>query len=422
MIIFFYFEQTVKVVQNEFGFTYEHKFDAIPTECKEKKQIPFEYVYFSTPSDFHTHIEAIKKQMGEEAINVVRILDPPQVIERPEFPLHIGFYKNWDKMISNCKEKIKGKKKMSIAMLNAMSNAMGDHLIGMRAFDYFQDKLRKDLDMEIDFSFYQLNPYRVASITRQSSGQFQHIYMLPNRLSRFMEHDAFIDLGTLLLRDNFGCQPMIDFFFEALSIDSSTVPDERKRTKYKLNPNVSANIDNVFNVARSRGRPILLFHRTSTSPIRQLEQPRARKIIREIIEKTDYQVVSADVLEYQNPRFMDLSKYSKTIDDFAAIISKVDAIVTVDTSTYHFADAFSIPTVVLFTTIEPEYRIKYYPFTEGIMLEEKDGKLYGHHKCSKEEDEMKKEIIYIDKKWDTLSVDTIIEKLEAMKKLKQEAS
>jgi len=422
MIIFFYFEQPVKVIQNEFGFTYEHKFEAIPPECKAKKQIPFDYVYFSTPSDFHTHMEAIKKQLGEEAMNLVKILDPPQVVEREEFPLHIGFYKNWDDVIHNCKEKTKGKKKMSVAMLNAMSNAMGDHLIGMQAFDYFQEKLCKEMDMEIDFSFYQLNPYRVAPITRQSSGKFQHIYMLPNRLSRFIEHDAFVDLGTLLLRDNFGCQPMIDFFFEALSIDPATVPDERKRMKYKINPETSANIDKVLNVAKSRGRPILLFHRTSTSPIRQLEQPRARKIIREIIEKTDYQVISADKLEYQNARFMDLSRYSQTLDDFTAIISKVDALVTVDTSTYHFADSFSIPTVALFTTINPDYRIKYYPFTDGIMLEEEGGKLYGHHKCSKEEADARQEIAYIEKKWDTLSVDTIIEKLEAMKKLKQEAS
>jgi ADP-heptose:LPS heptosyltransferase len=422
MIIFFYFEKTIRVVQNEFGFTYEHKFEQVPDAQKVQKQVPFRHVYFSTPSDFHNHVENIKKQMGEEMANQIRILNPPQVIERPEFPLHIGFYKEWDKVISNCKERMKGKKKISVALLNAMSNAIGDHLIGMQAFEYFQEQLRKDLDMEVDFSFYQLNPYRVAPITRQSTGLFQHIYMLPNRLERLMEHDAFIDLGTLLLRDNFGTQPMIDFFLEALSINPATVPNDRKRMKYQLDPAALQKIQRVFNIVRSKGRPILLFHRTSTSPIRQLTEPRARQIVREIIEKTDYFVVSADHLEYQNARFMDMSRYSASLDDFASIISQADALVTVDTSTYHIADAFSIPTIVLFTTIEPEYRIKYYPFTEGIMLEEKGGKMYGAHKCSKEEKTAREEFAYIEKKWDTLSVDDVIEKLEIAKKHKQEAS
>jgi len=215
---------------------------------------------------------------------------------------------------------------------------------------------------------------------------------------------------------------MIDFFFEALSLDPKTVPDEVKRNQFNVVPEARAATDQIFNVIRSKGRPILLFHRSSTSPIRHLTDARARQMIREIIDKTDYFVISADGLELQNPRFMDLGRFSTTLDNFASIISRSDALITVDTSTYHLADAFSIPTVVLFTTINPEYRTKYYPFAEHIMLEEEGGKMYGRHKCSQDKEEAKKEIAYIESKWDGLKIDTILEKLEIAKKNKQEAS
>jgi len=417
VVIFFFFEKTLRVMQNEFGFSYEHKFEKIPEQKPNAdKQIPFETIYFSTPSDFHNHMENIKTQIGEEA-GVVQIVDPPKVVEHPQFPVHIGF-QNLEEALAP----FKGRKSFNLAILNAMSNAIGDHLIGMQAFDYFQEQVQALLpETEVDISFYQLNPYRVAPITRGWKGKWNHIYMLPNRLSRFMQHDAFIDLGTLLLRDNFGCQPMVDFFFEAISIDPKTVPDERKRIKFEPTTESLLPIQRIFNTIKSSGRPVLMFHHTSTSPLRQMSIPRARDFVSKIIKNTDYFVISADSLEYQNSRFMDLSKYSQTTDDFASIISQADALISVDTATYHIADAFSIPTVVLFTSIEPEYRIKYYPFTEGIMLEKEGGMLYGKHKASKEEDKMQEEVEYTEKIWDTLKVEDVLESLERMKTKKKES-
>lgn len=413
MIIFFYFLKPINVHQNEFGFQYQHKFDAVPKLVDKK--VPFDSIYFSTPSDFHNHVEKIKTQYGEEMAEQIRIVEPPKIIEHPEFPHHIGFYKSWDKMISEVKQKYPGNGKLSLALSNGMSNAIGDHLIGMSAFTYWREKLIKDLDREIDISFYQLNPYRVAPVTKQHSGKYQHIYMLPNRLMRFMEHDLFVDLGTLLLRENFGTQPMIDFFFEALSINPNDVPPEAKRNQFKVLPEINAKLDNIFRVIRSKKRPILLFHRTSTSPIRHMSDERARRMIADIIKESDYFVVSADRLEYQNARFMDLSQYSPDLDNFAGIISKVDGIATVDTSTYHISDAFSVPTVSMFTTINPDYRIRYYPYNQPIELEKEGGKLYGRHKADKDEKKAREEIAYVDQMWDRVTASMILEKLEAAK-------
>jgi ADP-heptose:LPS heptosyltransferase len=407
MIIFFYFENTIKITHNEFGFSYEHKFEKVVKT--EDQGIPFDKVYFSTPSDFRNHMENIKKQVGDKGGDV-HIVHPPKIVERKEFPKHIGF-QNIDAF-----DEFKGKPKIKIAVLNAMSNALGDHLIGMQAFDYWQEKVREYLPgTQVDISLYQLNPYRVGPVTKQWHPKFNQIFMLPNRVSRLVEYDAFIDLGSLLLRDNFDTQPMIDFFYEAMSIDPKTVPDERKRIKYQLNEETVEMAKKIFNNIRALGRPILMFHHTSTSPIRGMSNGRAKQFISKIIKETDYFVVSACGLDYQNKRFMDIKRYSKTFDDFATLISLVDAIITVDTSTYHVADAFDIPTVALFTTINPEFRCKYYPHVESIMLEEEDGKLYGRHKMSKEEKIAREEVAYVEEKWANLEVSDIIEALEKAK-------
>jgi hypothetical protein len=408
MIIFFYFENTIRVKQNEFGYTYEHKFEKVPKS--EDGRIPFQNVYFSTPSDFRNHMENIKKQVGDKA-GKVQILHPPKVVTREEFPKHIGFQN-----LEEALEEFKGKPKVSLAVLNAMSNALGDHLIGMQAFDYWQEKVRKILPgTQVEIVLYQLNPYRVGPITKQWHPKFNQVFMLPNRLSRLIEHDAFIDLGTLLLRENFDTQPMIDFFFEAMSIDPQTVPEDRKRIKYKLNDNTVDAAKKVFHNIRALGRPILLFHHTSTSPIRGMSPGRARQIIGEIINRTDYFVVSACGLEYNNKSFMDISRFSKTFDDFATLISQVDSLITVDTSSYHVADAFDIPTVALFSTINPKFRCAYYPHCEGMALEEEDGKLYGRHKVSKDEKIALEEIMYVEEKWANLKVPDILDALEKAK-------
>lgn len=411
MVIFFYFDKSLKVAHQELDFAYDHKFEGVQKDADG--QVPFSHIYFSTPSDFHNHLENIKRQIGEEA-GEVHVVAPEAIASHPSFPEHIGFQK-----LEEVVEKYRGSETFRLAILNGMSNAIGDHLIGMQAFEIFHKRLQELLpNVRLDVSFYQINPYRLATITRQSP-HIDRIYMLPNRLIRLSENDAFVDLGTLLMRENFGKQPMIDFFLESLSIDPQTVPPEQKRMKYRLDTEALLRTKKVLNNVRTRGRPILLFHHTSTTQIRQMSEPRCRMFLTELLKRSNYFVISADVLDFSHERFLNLNWLSKnSLDLYAAIISQVDAMITVDTLSYHLADAFDIPTVVLFTTIEPDLRIRYYPYTESIMLEGKDGKLYGKHKESKEPEIAREECEYIEQKWAQLKVEDVLSKL---KKVRQRA-
>jgi hypothetical protein len=402
MVIFFHFDTDIETVHQEIEFAYEHRFSKVDNPASLKS------IYFSTPSDFHNHLEEIKKSFPASAYVVF-----PEIVQ-PHMPEHIGFQK-----LESVVEKYRGKDTFKLAILNAMSNAIGDHLIGMQAFDYFYEKLQALLpETKLEISLYQINPYRLGLITKQWQDKYSHIYMLPNKASQLASNDAFIDLGSLILRESFDTQPMIDFFLEALSIDPQEVPPERKRMKFKTTEHEQIKL--AFNNIRLQGRPILLFHHTSTSGVRQMTELRARKFLSDILTYSDYFVVSADYLDFSHKRFRNLNYLSRSsIDNFASVISHVDAVISVDTVTYHLADAFDIPTVVLFTTIEPDRRIRYYPRTAAIMLEDKNGRLYGKHKDSSDPNKAKSNIDYLEGKWSQLDIQQVLQLLEKQTKLKQ---
>jgi len=410
MICFFYFTHDLKVSFKEQNLN--QQFEGV----KDKTNIPVSKIYFSTPTDFYNQVNSLKKQIGEKETNdLVFAVDSNMISGLSGFPKNIGF------QTLKGLEQFKGQSEIKIAIVNAMSNSIGDHLIGMRAFDYWHKKVSEMFpETKITISFFQLNPHNLADITKQRSEKIDHLYMLPSSTSKLMENDAFIDLGTLLLKEGFNTEHMIDFFLKSLSIDHTTVPIEEKRMKYTISEDPINQIKEMMKSIKSEGRPILLFHHTSTTPIRSIDELNATRIVNEIIEKSEYFVVSTSDLNFQNNRFENIRHHSLSFDHFAAIISQADGMITVDTCTYHVADAFSIPTLVLFSSIDPDLRSKYYPYVTPIMVESKDGMLYGKHKAATDKDELKKELDYLSSLWDKIDVTELLKKLKDVTNLRQE--
>lgn len=56
-----------------------------------------------------------------------------------------------------------------------------------------------------------------------------------------------------------------------------------------------------------------------------------------------------------------------TIREVAAVIEKLDMLITPDTGYLHLAGHFKIPTLALFGCTDPEHRIKYYPTVSAIL-------------------------------------------------------
>lgn len=415
MLKFFFFTEDIKVKHTEFNFTYEHLFE----KADDLNNVGFGKVYFSTESNLNTHCHNLAMQFGDKYNNSIRVISNDKVMAHEQFPVDIGFKENLETAL----ESFKGRKlPLKVAIINAMSNAIGDHLIGMRAFDCWLERVEEYLGVPVEVTFFQLNPMRMGPITAQRK-QLRNIFILPNKMTRFAYHDAYIDLSSLILRETFNEQPMIDFFFDAMSIPSESVPNEKKRIKFSYDPQSVLQIEHIINVLRTKKRPILLFHHKSTSAVREMTDERARKTLKQLLDKTDYFIVSAMNLEYQHERYLDISRFSQpSLFHFAAIIDMVDAVITVDTSTYHFADAFDTPTVALFTTIEPDFRVRYYPLVESVMLEKNNGENYGLHKSHLEPEALQKQVEYTDNLWDTLDLDDVLVRLNRVIQKKKEGN
>ena len=409
MIVFYCFTKPVKIeftIGGNEGPIYTSNYEAV----ESKEEVVAEKIYFAPPSCVQNQIALLRKTYGNETDLIVLPVDAKAVTQLKEYPLDISFENFEDQF-----ERFQGQETINIAFINAMSSGLGDHLIGMAAFDYWYKKLSYYLpNTNIVISFFQINTIRTAEITKQWSDKVNNIYMLPSNLVLLLAQDAYVDLGTFVMHDDFDEKNLFDFYLEAFAVDPTTVPVEEKRIKFDVSEELKMDAKDLLSEFNKENRPLLLVHHSSSSPIRSLDDGRAIKLIEELIAKTDYFIVSARPLEFENERFKDISYCSTSLEKFAAIISQMDGIITVDTSTYHFADAFSVPTVALFTTIEPELRCKYYPYVKGIMLENKDGKLYGKHVLSIDGFEAKKELKYLAKLWDKINVDELLNELNIL--------
>lgn len=395
-------------LQNEGNFVYSTHFPGVETT----EAMPVEKIFVTTPSDLKRLTDQCKLQ-GTKT-EVLKCLNPTSIVEHENFPVDVGFKENLEKAYATFKDQ----KKVTVAVMNAMSNAFGDHLIGCNAFGVFKKKLKETYpDKEFVFNFFQLNPLRHAPITRQWKEEINTVGNMPARLDVFINHDAYIDLGGLILFQKFNDMAMTDFFLHALSVDLNTVTNEEKRLKFDLDPkskHIMGILDEYIR-KRADGRPVMLMHTKSTTPIRSMTDKKAKKLIKDIISKSDYFVISTSDVKMKHDRYMNITKFSQTINDFAAIISNVDAIVTVDTSTVHLADCFSKPTLSYFTCVDPKYRTPYYPFNKSVMLEKEDGVVYGKHKFDPNSEEGKKAEAYVSKLWGEVTASQVIEDLDEVR-------
>lgn len=405
MLVLFKTTEDIRTKINQFNCVYEHEFKA----STDPDNTPIENVYISTYNNVKSHVKYAVETLNKP--NAFQQISHEILDQIPDFPKDLHFKENLDEALGE----LKNKNGIKIAVMNGMSNAMGDHLIGMKALKILQKRLTKYFNIEnIQIDLFQLNPVGLGPINAQSI--CPKTYILPVSLATLSQYDAFYDLGGLLLLEGFNEKPMIDFFLDALSVGKDTVPVEQKRIEYTPTDKSNDIARMLMKQIRKRAgdREILMFHTKASSEIRSIDKTNFERLTKEIIDESEYFVVTCVATDLKLERFMALYKFSSAFDIFAAIVSMMDKIITVDTCTYHLADAFDVPTLTLFTSIPPERRNCYYPYVKGMMLVDEKSVLYNHHKY---EESSNKELIQkieaeIESIWSNLSARQILDELD----------
>ena len=141
-----------------------------------------------------------------------------------------------------------------------------------------------------------------------------------------------------------------------------------------------------------------------------IPQDIASSMLKKLISKMDDCTIVSTLnidSKFSDDRFVNLSRESKSINDFIYIVSSMDSVITTDTSTLHISDAFMIPTVVLSTDENINRKIKYYNYTKVIKIKDKSKSL---SKFIYDNDSL---TLYKYKSWEKVKISKIIKLLES---------
>lgn len=357
------------------------------------QHIPARNIYFTTRAQFERLARSIP-----DAHSVIRVFDDlatDMIMNRDDFPRQITFYHNGAELDDIFRRQAKAVK---IAVINGMGIGIGDSIVGLRALEIFHERIRPNYsNISIDM-FQRIKPE--LRTLYQCDKSVNRTYDMPQTLGRLLGYDDFMSLEGFTLSQEFNSMPMIDYFLAKFGVDPATVSDHEKRGAC-LNPagsrrNIDKSLDNLLQSYKSKGHRLLFIHPLASDAIRSIPDDHIAKLTDFLIGNTDFILVSAVATSCKNERLLDVSRYSKSTDDFINIISRMDAVITVDTSAYHIAACFDIPTVVLFNTIHPRYRVSYYPYVRGIWLGDGKDALLMRHKGFTEQDKTILDSIYED--------------------------
>jgi hypothetical protein len=268
-----------------------------------------------------------------------------------------------------------------IAIINGFGTGIGDHVVGLTAWRVARQRMLQAGFSRVSAEIWsRTHGIHRAQVSCTNEPSISAIRALPVTGSEFVALDAFWDLSGLLDRPSFWRMPTIDFYLETLGIDPASVAAGDKRNKVHIPNYVVREIDQALNQV---GRPFVLLHPTSSTPLRDMPETAIQRVFDELEKNSEFAIASLHELPVAEDRFINLSGLFKTHQHFCAVIEKAAGLLTIDTCTYHIADAFNIPSLVIFTTVPPERWISYYPSVEGFMLDGvRESRYFGMHRSN----------------------------------------
>lgn len=353
-----------------------------------------ETVYISSYDDYLELTEVFSKVDKEKYM--AKTLNESHIRALSHFPIELGIsninefdkreeLKNIDffdfKKVDIFKQlKNLGKDEVSIALIGGLGKSISEIISSCTALRILYLKLKeiyKNVKIDIYINASNNSFYSRDKQIYQNQDFINDILPLSINIKKLCEYDYFFD-NSVLLSDVYKDLNIVDSWLLKFGIDYSKVKDSEKYNSLNLkNYQLPNSISQKVNEAKLRGK-LLLFHPYSANINKSIPQQIASDLLKELLLKIDnYVIISTLQIDskIKDDNFIDLSKESKTINDFIYIISCMDKIITTDTATYHISDAFMIPTITFFTDENYESKIKYYKYLKPILVKDESKNL-----------------------------------------------
>jgi len=357
------------------------KFYKTYAEGKLDKEVPVDQLIIDTGGESGLVRKALELAKGEEeAKKSLHFVTERQLLAWPGWPAKLGRYSA--KIVSEglhehlepaplrmqcevLKRKQPAKKHFRIAVVNGFGTNLGDNLLGMSAMRQVAKVMDEVFDsFAVDFLLGPQSAEGNQTLVCNEDWVGLTTFQSPT-LQKFAQYDAYIDYSSFLTAPRFNEIPTADWHLWWMGLSESDIDHKNKRNELPMP--WTAWMDVAELLKSISGRKILFNHKASV-PLRTFPDDIAIAFLRKMLEKdTDLKIIVAQPLEIKHPRVVDLSKKLPSTDHFSALVAQMQGVVCVDTFAVHVADAASVPSVTLFSSIPSEI-YPYYPLNRGMMI------------------------------------------------------
>ena len=432
-MIFFRVSQNINIKTTDGTLVKYNKF-------KMPSNLENDTVYITTQDDY-SDLKKVFADIDKDKYKT-KLLKEEKVRALESFPLELGIsndneyllYKDYETSLKDkflhSKEKVdslfhstqevdlfkqlkKKKSTVSIVLIGGLGKSISQIIASSTALRIFYKKV-KELFSEVKLDIY------LDAANNTFYSRDKQIYkkldfvnaILPLSITsnKICEYDYFIDTSSIIKKSVFFNKlNYVDSWLYKFGIDYKKISPDLKHNELSMDKYTPSKVlKDKLNNLKIKGK-LLLFHPFSANLNKSIPQYHAVNILKKLIKRCpEYTIISALKLDLKNEddHFVNLSKESRLLDDFTYIVSNMDAVITVDTSTYHVADTFMIPTVVIANDTDISEKIKYYSFTKFINLKDKSKSL---SKFAFDNNDL---TLYKFKSWENLKVSKIIKLLE----------
>lgn len=267
------------------------------------------------------------------------------------------------------------KKDISIVILGNLGFSISEMICSCTALRLLYEKLKKKFkSVKIDIF---LNASENKYFSRDKSIFLNQKFInkvsaLSIDVKSFCEYDFFIDGSSVTKRSFYKQLTYTDAWLHKFGIDYKAIDQNKKYNNVSLEfYKPKEKVQKIIQELKAKGK-LILFHPFSANISKSIPKEIAINLLKELMNKLpDYTFVSVLKIDskFDDDRYVDLSAYSNGFLDFSYIISNMTNVITVNTSTYYIAEAFWIPTIVLFTDTEKTQKTQFYESSQIIYVE-----------------------------------------------------
>ncbi|WP_418179698.1 hypothetical protein ACNSOO_03970 [Aliarcobacter lanthieri] len=345
-----------------------------------------ETVYITTYDDFLDFKDILAKV--DKNKYMAKIINENSVKENPRFPVELGIlnkqefenrtkFENidfFDIKEQNLFHQLKSfhKGSISVAIIGSLGNSISDMIASMSALRIFYKKLKEiysNVKLDIYIRASNNSYYNRDKDIYRTQEYINEILPLSIDSKKICEYDYYVD-NSIDISKNLDLN-IIDSWLLKFGINYKIVSNLDKYSILKIEHfTLTKGLHNKLAEVKKKGK-LLLYHPYSATINKSIPQSFAIDILKSLIEKLDdYIIVTTLNIDpkIKSDNLLDLSSFSKTIEDFMFIVSSMDKIITTNTSALHISDAFMIPTVCIMTSEDYSTILKYYNYVKPIFI------------------------------------------------------